>query len=71
MARFAEGQTIQAHVTAQGMVKGELYDVVSVHERYLPFGNFVTYVLRPHTAAQAAPEFAVGNLHLLAGEVAA
>ena len=47
MSRFSKGQKVRALASVQGLEAGAEYVFVEVLERYTPFGNFVTYGLRP------------------------
>lgn len=59
------GNTVKANVTAQGMTAGNTYTVTKLHSEFLPFGNFVTYVITDGTK-----ELTIGNGHLLLTKVA-
>lgn len=65
MAEFAEGQTVVARASLQGMVKGAAYRITEVLEQ--PFGTFGTVVhyrlvaIAPELGAQV---LTIGNGHL-------
>ena len=63
---FQIGQRVKATSTAQGMIAGEIYEVIDAQAHETPFGSFATYKLK-HPAAQTV--HFVGNLHLLAEAV--
>lgn len=68
MTAFQQGQIVRSRVTAQGLVKGDLYRVTSVGTWHSPFGTFVTYFVQPVDSAteQAKQEsLPVGNGHLV------
>lgn len=62
MTRFQIGDRVRSRVNAQGLVAGHEYRVCDVLVRALPFGDYVTYVVR---ADDAAKDLHVGNAHLL------
>jgi hypothetical protein len=62
---FNVGQMVRACVTAQGMVKGEVYEVRTVTERRTFAGTFVTYGLTGRSQAVLDTELTVGNGHLV------
>jgi hypothetical protein len=63
---FKEGDRVRSNVDAQGMKKGNVYDVVDVESRHTPFGVFMTYqVVDPKTGVQLT----VRNAHLLLSRV--
>ncbi len=62
MAQYMIGDRVRATETAQGMARGQIYEVVRVEEQVTPFGNFVTYFL---CGSERSESFPVGNLHLL------
>ena len=62
---FETGNVVRANVTAQGMTAGNTYTVTKLHSEFLPFGNFVTYVITDGTK-----KLTIGNGHLLLTKVA-
>lgn len=66
MARFTQGQKVEANTTCQNMTQGEQFTVVDVHVLSTPFGDFVTYGLQRNNGETLS----VGNGHLLLSEVA-
>lgn len=65
-SEFAVGEMVRATVTAQGMVKGEAYEVRSVSRRWLAVGGFTLYGLTGRSAAVFGVELSdVGNGHVL------
>jgi hypothetical protein len=63
---FEVGEMVRSRVTAQGMVKGEAYEVRHVSRRRTFAGTFTTYGLTGRSAAVEGVELSsVGNGHLL------
>jgi hypothetical protein len=65
MPTFEIGNTVKANITAQGLTAGNTYKVTNVRSEYLPFGNFVTYIVSDGTKP-----LTIGNGHMLLTKVA-
>lgn len=57
---FNIGDKVKADITAQGMVKGNKYEIVDIDQNFTPFGNFVSYKIKGD-----GKEFWINNGHLL------
>lgn len=62
--KFNVGDILKADVKAQGMIVGRLYTVDSINTEFLPWGNFVRYVLR-----DGSKLLSIGNAHFLLSKV--
>lgn len=67
MTYFLVGEILRANVDAQGLHKGGLYRVEGLSVFPTPFGDVVTYSLRPEGGGVL---LAVNNAHLLLAAVA-
>lgn len=59
------GDKVRANVTAQGMLKGQLYTVTAVHTRRCFTGGYTSYTLEACDRSLASPKAPVGNGHLV------
>jgi hypothetical protein len=66
MNAFKIGDKVIAHTAAQGLQAGDTYTVTNVRSEYLPFGNFVTYVV-----TDGLKQLSIGNAQFLLIKVGA
>ncbi len=63
MNNFKTGSTVKSLVNAQGLTKGDIYEVAAIETKYTFAGGYSTYCLRD----SAGKMYIVGNAHLVLG----
>jgi hypothetical protein len=70
--KFKINDTVKAEISAQGMIKGNIYTITNVVSDYTPFGTFVTYsVTSKERFHSGQKDLVIGNGHLLLSKVSA
>lgn len=65
MSQYEVGQMVRALTNAQGMVKGEVYEVRSASTMRNFLGGYTTYGLTGRSEKVLGADLSVGNGHLV------
>lgn len=65
MTAYSKGQMIEAKTNAQGLRRGERYQITGVKMNPTPFGDFVTYTVASLRPEEPGFEWEVVNGHLI------